>query len=391
MSQRRSQNLSLDDSLTFSRAFKRRRKSTIQAEQSKITNQAVSFALSDHHCRVAFISLNVDEFRLSLSSELSSLSWRSEFSSLRRSWSDSFSSLSRSRYWEDELNISKDKAERSIAFSAAEVAACAKLQKEQQNWNDAAQRLRDNKAREETLWQAEIDEHDKQETIHCRCLNRQTRKKTEKLFISELEVMNFEDRVDDFMLSISVCLHVNRRLEWSSHIAQMLTSKFQIWSFKEILNETIRINDDDVKSWIITNRMIVIKANRSKVTWKQQSINDFSELEWDKILLALTEKRATDYTIKIKINAKTEKFTRKRSAEIVSEDSDADERFRQRCTCIDQLLNRAQIRSSTLADVDNFDRALLNRWQCNDEHCRNQNDFCFVNFAGKHYNMNHTQ
>jgi len=248
MSQRRSQNLSLDDSFTFSRAFERRRKSTIQAEQSKITDRAVSFALSDHHCRVALISLNVDEFRLSLSSELSSLSWRSEFSSLRRSWSDSFSSLSRSRYWEDELDISKDKAERSIAFSAAEVAACAKLQKEQQNWNDAAQRLRDNKAHEETLWQAEINEHDEQETIHRRRLNRQTRKKTEKLSISELEVMNFEDRVDDFMLFISVCLHVNWRLEWFSHIAQMLTSKFQIWSFKKILNETIRINDDDVKS-----------------------------------------------------------------------------------------------------------------------------------------------
>ncbi len=101
----------------------------------------------------------------------------------------------------------------------------------------------------------------------------------------------------------------------------MLTSKFQIWSFEEILDETIKIKDDDVKGWIITNRMIVIKANRSKVTRKQQSIDDFSELEWKKILLALTEKKATDYTIKIEINVKAEKSTCKRSAEIVSEDS----------------------------------------------------------------------
>ncbi len=391
MPQRRSQNLPLDDSLTPSRAFERRRKSTTRAEQPKITDRAAFFALSDRRRRVALISSNVDESRLSSSSELPSLSRRSESSSLRRSRSDSFSLLSRSRYWEDELGISKDRAERSIAFSAAEVAARAKLQKEQQDWNDAAQRLRDNKACEETLWQAEIDEHDEQETIHRRHLNRQTRKKAEKLPISELEVMNFEDRVDDSMLSISACLRVNRRLEWSSHIAQMLTSKFQIWSFEEILDETIRINDDDVKSWIITNRMIVIKANRSKVIRKQQSIDDFSELEWDKVLLALTEKKATDYTIKIEVNAKAEKPTRKRPAEVVSEDSDADERSRQRRTRIDQLLNRARIRSDTLADVDNFDRALLNRWQCNDEHCRNQNDFCFVNFAGKHYNIDHTQ
>ncbi len=78
----------------------------------------------------------------------------------------------------------------------------------------------------------------------------------------------------------------------------MLTLKFQIWSFKEILNETIKIKDDDVKNWIITNWIIIIKANRSKVTWKQQFINDFNELEWKKILLTLTEEKITDYTIK---------------------------------------------------------------------------------------------
>jgi len=223
----------------------------------------------------------------------------------------------------------------------------------------------------------------------CR-LNHQTKKEINELFIFELEAMNFEDRVDDFMLFISVCLHVNWKLEWFSHIAQMLTLKFQIWSFKEILNETIKIKDDDIKSWIITNWMIIIKANKSKVIWKQQFIDDFNELEWEKILLALTEEKVTDYTIKIEINAKIEKFTCKRSVEIVSEDSDVDERFCQRCTCIDQLLNWTQIKAETLADVDNFNRALLNHWQCNDKHCRNQNDFCFMNFANKHYNMNHT-
>jgi len=251
--------------------------------------------------------------------------------------------------------------------------------------------LRNNKACDKTLWQTKIDEHDKQETIHYHYLNHQTRKETDELFISELEAMNFEDQVDDSMLFILICLHVNWRLKWFSYIAQMLTSKFQIWSFEEILNETIKIKNDDIKNWIITNWMIIIKANKSKVTWKQQFINDFSELEWKKILLTLIKKKATDYTIKIKINAKTEKSTCKRSAEIVSEDSDVDEKSHQRCTCIDQLLNRAWIRAETLADVDNFNKALLNCWQCNDEHCRNQNDFCFVNFADKHYNMNHTQ
>jgi len=77
-------------------------------------------------------------------------------------------------------------------------------------------------------------------------------------------------------------------------------------------------------------------------------------------LLALTEKRATDYTIKIEINVKTEKSIHKRFAEIVSEDFEVDESC-QRRTCIDNLLNRAQIKADTLADVNNFDRTLLNR------------------------------
>ncbi len=137
--------------------------------------------------------------------------------------------------------------------------------------------------------------------------------------------------------------------------------------------------------------MVVIKANRPKATRKQQSIDDFSELEWEKVLLALAEEGAIDYTIKIEVNAEVEKSTRKRPAEVGSEGPDADERPRQRRTRTDQLLDRARIRADKLADVGNFDRALLNRWQCIDEHCRNQNGFCFVDFAGKHYNMDHTQ
>ena len=152
MPQRRSQNLPLDDPLIPSRASGRRRKSTTRTEQPKITDRAdlpdraASFGRAaplGRRRRRALISSNVDDFRLpstselpstsrqfsSSESQLSSLSRWSESSSLRCSRSDSFSSLSRSRYWENELNISKNRAERSIAFSAAEIAARAKHQK----------------------------------------------------------------------------------------------------------------------------------------------------------------------------------------------------------------------------------------------------------------------
>ncbi len=137
--------------------------------------------------------------------------------------------------------------------------------------------------------------------------------------------------------------------------------------------------------------MIIIKANKLKVIWKQQFIDDFNKLKWKKILLTLTEKRVTDYIIKIKINVKIEKSTCKRFAEIVFKDSDIDEKSCQRCIYINQLLNQAQIRAETLVDVNNFNKALLNHWQCNDKHCKNQNDFCFMNFTDKHYNINYIQ
>lgn len=175
----------------------------------------------------------------------------------------------------------------------------------------------------------------------------------------------------------------------------MLASKFQIWNFEETLDEAIKTKYGDLKGWITTNRMVVIKSNKPRATRKQQSIDDFSELEWEKVLLALTDEDATDYIIKIEVSADAEKpTTRKRPAEVLSDGLNADgpeSGPRQRVTRTDQLLDRARIRTDTFAEAGNFDRALLNRWQCNDENCRNQNSFCFVDFAGKHFNMNHTQ
>ncbi len=89
MPQRRSQNLPLDDPLTPSRAFERRRKPTTQAEQSKTTDRAASLDRAEavpfgRRRRRALISSNVDESRLSSSSELSSTSrqFSSQLSSL---------------------------------------------------------------------------------------------------------------------------------------------------------------------------------------------------------------------------------------------------------------------------------------------------------------------
>jgi len=204
MPQRRSQNLPLDDPLTPSRASGRRRKPTTRAEQPKTTDRAGPpdraapsgrAAPPGRRRRRALIPPDVDDPRLPSTPELPSTSRQSsppepqlpslprrpEPPSLRRSRPDSPSPLSRPRYWGDEPGIPKDRAGRPIAFSAAGIAARAKHQKEQQDWADAARRLRDNKAREEALWQAEIDEHGEQEAIRRRRLDRQTRKEADEL------------------------------------------------------------------------------------------------------------------------------------------------------------------------------------------------------------------
>ena len=33
----------------------------------------------------------------------------------------------------------------------------------------------------------------------------------------------------------------------------------------------------------------------------------------------------------------------------------------------------------------------MDRWQCRDDHCTNRNGFCFVDFAGKHYDIAHEE
>lgn len=65
------------------------------------------------------------------------------------------------------------------------------------------------------------------------------------------------------------------------------------------------------------------KSGKLKLTHrlleKQQSIDDFSEVEWEKVLISLAEEAATEYTIKTEIWSETSKgkHTRKRPPEVL--------------------------------------------------------------------------
>lgn len=138
---------------------------------------------------------------------------------------------------------------------------------------------------------------------------------------------------------------------------------------------------------------MIVRASRSKVTRKLQFIDDFIEAKWNKVLKIIASEIVIKYDVRIKLQVEflKEKSFLKRFSNVLSSDSLKFSSLKARITRINKLLNRTRVRVNNLAAVDNFDRELLHRWQCNDRQCQNFNDWCFVDFADKYFNINHTQ
>ena len=139
--------------------------------------------------------------------------------------------------------------------------------------------------------------------------------------------------------------------------------------------------------------MVIVRASRSKATRKLQSIDDFIEAEWNKVLEVIASEGAIEYEVRIELQAESlkGKGSLKRPLDVLSSDPLEPSSLKARNTRTDKLLDRARIRADHLTAAGNFDRELLHRWQCIDRACRNFNGWCFVDFAGKHFNMDHTQ
>jgi hypothetical protein len=58
---------------------------------------------------------------------------------------------------------------------------------------------------------------------------------------------------------------------------------------------------------------------------------------------------------------------------------------------MDYLLNCMQNKADTLEKAGEFDKQILNWWQCVDECCCNHNLWCFVDYAGQHWAIHHSQ
>lgn len=77
--------------------------------------------------------------------------------------------------------------------------------------------------------------------------------------------------------------------------------------------------------------------------------------------------------------------------ETLSSDHVEESASRRRVTTTDKRLDQARARAEALHAAGNWDKDIIDRWQCRDSHCRNENGWCFVDFAGKHYDISHDE
>ncbi len=142
--------------------------------------------------------------------------------------------------------------------------------------------------------------------------------------------------------------------------------------------------------------MISVQTSRSKITWKLQFIDDFIKAKWNKMLKIIASKIIIKYDVRIELQIEflKKKSSLKRFLNVLSFDSLKFSLLKAtRITRINKLLDHACIWVDDLIQVavDNFDHKLLHCWQYIDKACQNFNDWCFIDFADKHFNMNHTQ
>ncbi|KAL9589464.1 MAG: hypothetical protein Q9179_007986, partial [Wetmoreana sp. 5 TL-2023] len=143
-------------------------------------------------------------------------------------------------------------------------------------------------------------------------------------------------------------------------------------------------------------------ARRSRATILAQTIDDLSTAEWQKASEVILEQailHSADIEVKIELLGEAQQQEKgllaKRSRNDLSPEPtevDIDTPLAKKpATRTDKLLDRARLRADALENAGNFDAKLIRRWQCFDTQCYNHNGFCFIDFAGEHFDIDATQ
>ena len=199
------------------------------------------------------------------------------------------------------------------------------------------------------------------------------------------------------MLDLKGALRVNKDLKWADSLGTMALNTFSIWDFEQQLARVMSVNNALRKGWEITTRIVHIKSDSSRAKAEQQSMQEFSEAEWAKVVNVILKEAARyrpEPSVKIEISATAPSIQQlKRSPEVLSSDpiEETTPQPRRRVTTTDRRLDQARERAESLQAAGNFDKAIVDRWQCKDAHCINKDGLCFVDFAGKHYDIFHEE
>lgn len=99
---------------------------------------------------------------------------------------------------------------------------------------------------------------------------------------SDIEQWKHDDSVANPLLDILASLRVEKQLEWSTSLGIQSLDVFTISTFETTLLEAIAKREGFNKGWDLDKYTVIIRACNSRATRSTQSIDDLSEVEWDK-------------------------------------------------------------------------------------------------------------
>ncbi|KAL9030732.1 MAG: hypothetical protein Q9196_001182, partial [Gyalolechia fulgens] len=263
-------------------------------------------------------------------------------------------------------------------------------------------RVAHRKAQQEEAWQAEIAQHGEEEARRRRAEDFDVRRDVnDDIATSEVEAQLEEEMADNPDLHVQTNIRVDKRLVWQKGQKKTKLADFNVEEYEAMVQEHL-----DILGAELVTLVAYIKAHHSKATWVPQSFEDFAQEEWNSVVEVIQDQSAMwkyEVTLKIEVTAKktaaaaaaaaerlaVERLT-KRSHDVLSSDpvECSPTPKPKKKTRTDKLLDEARNRAEGLIEAGSHDKALVDRWQCRDEHCTNNKNakgFCFVDYSGKHY------
>lgn len=258
---------------------------------------------------------------------------------------------------------------------------------------EARLRVEIRREEEQSLWAERVKKYGEEEAHRRLREEREAQKELDLLPTSELDELRLEEEHGDPKIEMKVGLRVNKRIEWAHTFVVQLLSEFDIWTFEELFNAELDKRNVGL-GWVTQSIMVIVKSKHSKAVQVYQSIDDFSEPQWSKVVDVIKAQSAEfypDLTVRIEIAAVVDKdlveVRKKARNDLTSDPLDEESTSKARLTRTDRLLEQTRSRAANLEDAGKIEKKLTTHWQCHDKRCTNKDDYCFIDYIDKHYSI----